>query len=63
MFDKVHKEQMKELIDSGTDKDLASENTEIMKSPRQTSVGLHINNMFLWSLPMLVTLEGPEHSI
>ena len=35
MFDKVHKEQMKELIDSGTDKDLASENTEIMKSAKE----------------------------
>ena len=35
MFDKVHKEQMKMLIDSGTDKDLASENTEIMKSAKE----------------------------
>ena len=35
MFDKVHKEQMKELVDSGTDKDLASENTEIMKSAKE----------------------------
>tara|TARA_Y100000591_G_scaffold233139_1_gene203986 strand:+ start:102 stop:1871 length:1770 start_codon:yes stop_codon:yes gene_type:complete len=35
MFDKVHKEQMKELIDSGMDKDLASENTEIMKSAKE----------------------------
>ena len=35
MFDKVNKEQMKELIDSGTDKDLASENTEIMKSAKE----------------------------
>ena len=35
MFDKVHKEQMKELIDSGNDKDLASENTEIMKSAKE----------------------------
>ena len=35
MFDKVHKEQMKELIDSGIDKDLASENTEIMKSAKE----------------------------
>ena len=35
MFDKVHKEQMNELIDSGIDKDLASENTEIMKSAKE----------------------------
>ncbi len=35
MFDKVHKEQMKDLIDSGIDKDLASENTEIMKSAKE----------------------------
>tara|TARA_B100001059_G_C17821041_1_gene578304 strand:+ start:1167 stop:2936 length:1770 start_codon:yes stop_codon:yes gene_type:complete len=35
MFDKVHKEQMKELINSGMDKDLASENTEIMKSAKE----------------------------
>jgi arginyl-tRNA synthetase len=35
MFDKIHKEQMKELIDSGIDKDLASENTEIMKSAKE----------------------------
>ena len=35
MFDKVHKEQIKELIDSGMDKDLASENTEIMKSAKE----------------------------
>ena len=35
MFDKVHKEQIKELIDSGIDKDLASENTEIMKSAKE----------------------------
>ena len=35
MFDKVNKEQMKELIDSGMDKDLASENTEIMKSAKE----------------------------
>jgi len=31
MFDKVHKEQMIELIDSGMDKNIVSENTEIMK--------------------------------
>ncbi len=35
MFDKVHKEQMKILIDSGMDKDLASENTSIMKAAKE----------------------------
>ena len=32
MFDKVHKDQMNELINSGIDKDIAAENTEIMKA-------------------------------
>ena len=35
MFDKVHKEQMKILINSGMDKDLASENTSIMKAAKE----------------------------
>ena len=35
MFDKVHKEQMNELIDSGMDKNNVSENTEIMKLAKQ----------------------------
>ena len=35
MFDKVHKEQMKILIDSGMDKVLASENTSIMKAAKE----------------------------
>ena len=35
MFDKVHKEQMKILIDSGMDKVLASENTSIMKADKE----------------------------
>ena len=35
MFDKIHKDQMKQLIDSGIDKDAASENTEIMKAAKQ----------------------------
>ena len=35
MFDKVHKEQMIELIDSGMDKNIVSENTEIMKLAKQ----------------------------
>ena len=34
MFDKIHKEQMKKLIESGMDKDLASESTDIMKSAK-----------------------------
>ncbi len=35
MFDKIHKEQMKDLIESGMDKDLASESTDIMKSAKE----------------------------
>ena len=35
MFDKIHKEQMKNLIESGVDKDLASETTDIMKSAKE----------------------------
>ena len=35
MFDKIHKKQMKKLIDSGMDKDLASESTDIMKSAKE----------------------------
>ena len=35
MFDKIHKDQMKQLIDSGIDKDAAAENTEIMKAAKQ----------------------------
>ena len=34
MFDKIHKEQMKKLIESGMDKDLASDSTDIMKSAK-----------------------------
>ena len=35
MFDKIHKEQMNKLIESGMDKDLASESTDIMKSAKE----------------------------
>tara|TARA_A100001011_G_scaffold1195_1_gene1394 strand:- start:102 stop:1871 length:1770 start_codon:yes stop_codon:yes gene_type:complete len=35
MFDKIHKKQMKDLIESGMDKDLASESTDIMKSAKE----------------------------
>ena len=35
MFDKIHKEQMKDLIESGMDKDLAYESTDIMKSAKE----------------------------
>ena len=35
MFDKIHKEQMSKLIESGMDKDLASDSTDIMKSAKE----------------------------
>ena len=35
MFDKIHKEQMNKLIESGMDKDLASDSTDIMKSAKE----------------------------
>ena len=35
MFDKIHKEQMNKLIESGMDKDLVSDSTEIMKSAKE----------------------------
>ena len=34
MFDKIHKEQIKKLIDSGHDKESAAENTDIMKTAK-----------------------------
>ena len=44
MFDKVHKDQMSQLIDSGMDKDVASENTEIMKAAKKELMNLEKNN-------------------
>ena len=35
MFDKIHKEQMDKLVNSGIDKDLASDSTDIMKSAKE----------------------------
>ena len=35
MFDKIHKEQMNKLIESGMDKNLASDSTDIMKSAKE----------------------------
>tara|TARA_B100001057_G_scaffold500125_1_gene613660 strand:- start:27 stop:1796 length:1770 start_codon:yes stop_codon:yes gene_type:complete len=35
MFDKIHKEQMTKLIESGMDKDLASESTDIIKTAKE----------------------------
>ena len=35
MFDKIQKQQMNKLIESGMDKDLASDNTDIMKSAKE----------------------------
>ncbi len=35
MFDKIQKEQMNKLIESGIDKDLASDSTDIMKSAKE----------------------------
>ena len=35
MFDKIHKEQMNKLIESGMDKNLASDSTNIMKSAKE----------------------------
>ena len=35
MFDKIQKEQMNKLIESGMDKDLASDSTDIMKSAKE----------------------------
>ena len=35
MFDKIHKEQMNKLIESGMDKDLASESTDIIKTAKE----------------------------
>ena len=44
MFDKVHKDQMRQLIDSGKDKDVASENTEIMKAAKKELMNWEKNN-------------------
>ena len=44
MFDKVHKDQMSQLIDSGMDKDIASENTEIMKAAKKELMNWEKNN-------------------
>ena len=44
MFDKVHKDQMSQLIDSGMDKDVASENTEIMKAAKKELMNWENNN-------------------
>ena len=44
MFDKVHKNQMSQLIDSGMDKDIASENTEIMKAAKKELMNWENNN-------------------
>ena len=44
MFDKVHKDQMSQLIDSGIDKDFASENTEIMKAAKKELMNWEKNN-------------------
>jgi len=44
MFDKVHKDQMKQLIESGMDKDVASENTEIMKAAKKELMNWEKNN-------------------
>ena len=35
MFDKIHKEQMSKLIESGMDKNLASDSTDILKSAKE----------------------------
>ena len=44
MFDKAHKLQMKELIDSGMDKEIAAENTEIMKAAKEELMNWEKNN-------------------
>ena len=44
MFDKVHKDQMRQLIESGMDKDVASENTEIMKAAKKELMNWEKNN-------------------
>ena len=44
MFDKVHKDQMRQLIDSGMDMDVASENTEIMKAAKKELMNWEKNN-------------------
>ena len=44
MFDKVHKDQMSQLIESGMDKDVASENTEIMKAAKKELMNWEKNN-------------------
>ena len=44
MFDKVHKDQMRQLIDSGMDRDIASENTEIMKAAKKELMNWEKNN-------------------
>ena len=44
MFDKVHKDQMNELINSGIDKDIAAENTEIMKAAKEELMNWEKNN-------------------
>ena len=44
MFDKVHKEQMNKLINSGSDEKEASENTEIMRSAKEELTKWEKNN-------------------
>ena len=44
MFDKAHKLQMKALIDSGMDKEIAAENTEIMKAAKEELMNWEKNN-------------------
>ena len=44
MFDRVHKNQMSQLINSGMDKDIASENTEIMKAAKKELMNWENNN-------------------
>ena len=44
MFDKAHKLQMKVLIDSGMDKEIAAENTEIMKAAKEELMNWEKNN-------------------
>jgi arginyl-tRNA synthetase len=44
MFDKVHKDQIRQLIESGMDKDVASENTEIMKAAKKELMNWEKNN-------------------
>ena len=44
MFEKAHKLQMKVLIDSGMDKEIAAENTEIMKAAKEELMNWEKNN-------------------